>query len=470
VTAAAAEERRWLALSHLYGFAAALVIGYLLVRIPIQVSDSFSELVNLGISFKEALIAALTEPGYLRVGRYLEFKFVYELSQGHYNTAFRLVHAAHVVVLAWLFVRLLQPRTAAAVVAVPVGVAVLFGAHTFMWTVREAYPLNHFLTILVACAAAANLSFAAPRRAVDSAAVLLLAASVLTLESGMLVWVIFVSGYILGLRGVSKQALAAATAIALAYVAFRFLVLGNGLPTLAQREAGFGFTRLDGAALQATFGQWPLPFYVYNVVVSWIGPLVGEPRDGTFELIDSIRRGQSSLPLALGAIVSTLSTACVVAFTWSRRDVWRAWQLEREDRIVALFWAVWLANGVISFAYTKDVIMSPAGFFYAAAVTVATTWLVGRASVRATIGTVGLLFLLSAGWSIRFVGLNAALADTALEVREQWAYVDDWIAQRRFPMPPNVQALKHRMQQEALFAYPVRSGLRDEWTRWFEMK
>lgn len=470
MTGAVAAERRWLALSQAYGLAVALVLGYLLVRIPIQVSDCFSELVNLTGPFKQAVISALTEPGYLRVGRYVEFKLVYELAQGHYNTAFRLVHAAHVVVLAWLFVRLLQPRTAAAVLAVPVGFAVLFGGHTFMWTVREAYPLNHFLTILVACAAAANLSWAAPRRAVDAAAVLLLAASVVTLESGMLVWVILVAGYVLGLRGVSTRALGAATAIALVYVAVRFLVLGNGLPTLAQREAGFGFTRLDGAALQATFGQSPLPFYAYNVAVSLLGTLVAEPRDGTFELIDSLRLGRISLPLALGAVVSTLSTACVAAFMWSRRAAWQTWQLEREDHLVALFWIVWLANGVICFAYTKDVVMSPAGLFYAAAVTVATTWLVRRASVRATVGSVGILLLLSAGWTIRSVGLHAALADTALEVREQWAYVDDWIAQHHFPMPPNVQALKRQLQDEAVFAYPAPSGLRDEWTRWFEMK
>ena len=85
-------------------------------------------------------------------------------------------------------------------------------------------------------------------------------------------------------------------------------------------------------------------------------------------------------------------------------------------------------------------------------------------------GSVGILLLLSAGWTIRSVGLHAALADTALEVREQWAYVDDWIAQHHFPMPPNVQALKRQLQDEAVFAYPAPSGLRDEWTRWFEMK
>jgi hypothetical protein len=470
VTAARAGERRWLALSHVYGLGAALVLGYLLVRIPIQVSDSFSDLANLGLPFKRALIDAVTQPGYLRVGRFLEFKLVYELAQGHYNTAFRLVHAAHVVVLAWLFVRLLQPRTAATALVVPLGFAVLFGVHTFMWTVREAFPLNHFLTILVACAAAANLSFAAPSRAVNVTAVLLAAGSILTIESGALVLVILVAGYALGLRGVSPKALAAASALVAAYIVVRFGILGTGLPTLGLREAGFGFTRLSGEELQAAFGDSPLPFYVYNVATSLIGTLVAEPRDGTFELIDSIRQGQASVPLALAAVVSTLSTACVVAFMWSRRTAWRTWRLEREDRIVGLFWAVWLANSAICYAYTKDVVMSPAGLFYAAAVATAATWLVQRASGRATLPVAGLVLVLSAGWTIRSVGLHAALVDTALDVREEWVYIDDWIAQHEFPTPPRVQALKRQMQDEAVFDYPARSGLRDEWTRWFEMK
>jgi len=254
----------------------------------------------------------------------------------------------------------------------------------------------------------------------------------------------------------------------------RFAVLDVGLPTLVMRESGFGFTRLSGEQLQARFGASPLPFYAYNVAASLAGTLVGEPRNGRFELIDGMLHGPSPVPLVIGAIMLVLSTACIAAFMWSRRAAWRTWRLEREDRLAALFWIVWLANGAICYAYTKDVIMSPAGLFYAAAVAVTATWLIQRASAGATVGATvriaGLLFLLSAGWTIRSVGMHAALADTALDVREQWAYVDDWIARVRFPMPPPTEALKRQLQDEALFDYPVRTGLRDEWTRWFEMQ
>ena len=39
----------------------------------------------------------------------------------------------------------------------------------------------------------------------------------------------------------------------------------------------------------------------------------------------------------------------------------------RDDQLVAVFVAVTLANAAISYTYTKDVILSPAGIFYAAA-------------------------------------------------------------------------------------------------------
>ena len=464
-------ERRWLAFAQGYGLLAAAIMGYLLTRIPMQVSDCFSNLVTLAAPFKEMLsIDTLTEPGFFRPALYLEFKLVYELSQGHYNVVFRLVHAVQVAVLAWLFVRLLQPRTAVAAMVIPLGFAVMFGVHPFMGTVLEAFPINSFLTIVIACAAAANLSFASPRRSVDTAAVLLLAASILTIESGALVWVIFLTGYALGLRGVSGRGLALASATAAAYVVARFGVIGTGLPTLLMRESGFGFRRRDGAELQAMFGDSPLPFYVYNIVSSLIGTLVGEPRNGRFELIAGIVQGPVSIPLALGAAVSTLSTACVIAFMWSRRHAWTSWRLEREDCLAAMFWVVWLANSAICFAYTKDVIMSPAGFFYAAAVTVSAAWLAERASRGATIRIAGLLFLLSVGWAIRSVGLHAMLVDNALDVRTQWVYVDNWIARTRFPNPPRVEALKQKLQDEAVFDYAGPPGLRDEWTRWFEMK
>jgi hypothetical protein len=51
---------------------------------------------------------------------------------------------------------------------------------------------------------------------------------------------------------------------------------------------------------------------------------------------------------------------------------------------VAIFVAVTLANAAISYTYTKDVILSPAGIFYAAVFTVAVKALIETGSVTAS--------------------------------------------------------------------------------------
>ena len=113
----------------------------------------------------------------------------------------------------------------------PVALAVLVGSHTFAWTVREAYPVNTFLTILLCCAAAVALSSAAPRWWTTPAAIALFAVSALTVETGLLVWVILVAGYLLGWRGVSRAGIVG-LCVALAGV------LRPPLPGVRERPSG----------------------------------------------------------------------------------------------------------------------------------------------------------------------------------------------------------------------------------------
>ena len=75
--------------------------------------------------------------------------------------------------------------------------------------------------------------------------------------------------------------------------------------------------------------------------------------------------------LLVGLLSSSIATILIGRYIWIRRRFWRRWELDRGDRIVMLFVLVLLANAGISLAYTKDVIMSPAGYFYAAAFFVA---------------------------------------------------------------------------------------------------
>lgn len=57
----------------------------------------------------------------------------------------------------WLFVRVLGVSSAADFAAAAFVLVVLVGLHTFRGTVQEAFPINHFLEIVVLCLVTLNL-------------------------------------------------------------------------------------------------------------------------------------------------------------------------------------------------------------------------------------------------------------------------------------------------------------------------
>ena len=284
------DDRRWLLVSYAYGLLVALGVGYFLLRIPIQVTDSFGQFIVLDQS-PGAVVQHGVLGGYMRPAFWASLKLVYELSRGDYFLWFRVTHALQVLLVILLLVRLLQPRTASAALVIPLALAALVGSHTFAWTVLEAFPISHCLSVLVCCVAAANLTFASHRWWVDLTAIALFVAAALTIESGLLVWVILVAGYLLGSRGVSRTGIGVTTGLLLAYFAVRFLILDVGAPDLIQRDAGFGFERYTGQELQERFGASPLGFYAYNVVSSVSGVLFAEPRHGVWRLTQRLVEG-----------------------------------------------------------------------------------------------------------------------------------------------------------------------------------
>ena len=467
-----AADRRWTAAAYGYGFLVAAMAGYFLLRIPIQVTDSFTSMLALQTSFAKLMRDQFYQVGYLRPGLWAEMKLVHDLSGGDYFYWFRMTQAVQVAVLLALFIYVLRPRGLRDAVAVPVALAVLVGSHTFAWTVREAYPVNTFLTILLCCAAAAALSSSAPRWWTTPAAIALLVVSALTVESGLLVWVILVAGYLLGWRGISRSGVIGLCCVLAGYFISRFLVFGNGLPGLSERDSGFGFERHTPDQLQAMFGGNRLPFYAYNVVASLLSVLVGEPRDGVFELVKSIVEGRTNPALLVGCVASVMATAVIVRYAWVRRDAWMAQAFSHGDRLVILFAIVLAANAAISFGYTKDIIMSPAGLLQAAAVFAAVQDLVGRSPAPwfRRMGVAAALLVLSTTWGIRAVGLHAALDRTAVSVREQWAFVDEWLARNGSGGSPTAQALKRQLQDDANLRHPARPQVREELVPLFEVE
>jgi hypothetical protein len=457
-----------------YGYAllVAAGLGYFLLRVPIQVTDCFSNMLALDEPFGVLMRRILEDRSYLRPGLWAALKAVYDLAGGEYFYWFRVTHVVQGFLVIILFVRLADPRSLAEAAALPLGLAALIGGHTFAWTVREAFPINTFLTIVVCCAAAANLAFARHRWWTDGLAALLFAFAVLTVESGVLVWVIFACAQVVGLRGVSRRGVIVLTVMLAGYFVVR-ASFGVGVPDLVQREAGFGFTRRSGQELQAMFGANPLPFYAYNVAASFLGVLFAEPRDGVWRLTRAAVQGARDLPAIVNVLSSTIATGVICWFAWHRRAAWQSGQLNRRDRIVLLFGAVLIANAAIGYAYTKDVIMSAAGFFFAAALLAAASELfesLAQRRWRTAAAGWAIVAVLSSAWAVRLVGVHAALAATAVNVREQWANVDDWIARQIGPLDARGVRLKHRLQDDAVVRFPVRPPLRDKWILLFDVE
>ena len=470
--AAGVSGSKWLYISCGYGVVVAGVLAWFLLRIPIQLTDSFFNIVALDRPFADMMRAELADPEYLRPGLWAALKLVYDLSGGNYFAWFRMTQVLQAALTILLFVRLLQPRTSTAASVVPLALAVLVGSHTFAWTLREAFPINTFLTILLCCVAAANLAFARRRWWTDVSAIALFVVAALTVESGLLVGVLFIGGYLIGLRGVSRAGVVAIAALLVSYFIFRFSVLDVGMPGLTTREAGFGFARRGGGELTALFGDSPLGFYAYNVVASLLNVLVAEPRDGVWRLVRGLTTADVEPPMVVGALATTLATALVCRFAWRRRHAWMSRRFERGDQLVLLFVLMTAANAAICFAYTKDVIMSPAGLFVAAAVFVSVCELVARPPRGAlqAVAVVAIVGVLSTLWAVRAVGLHAALVASAGTVREQWASVDDWLERRHNEdLSPRARALKVHLQDDAVIRHPARPPLREKWTRLFEV-
>jgi hypothetical protein len=466
-------SNRWTRLS--YGYAALVVagLGYLLLDIPIQVSDSYGNLVAASDSTLGTLVYnQFHARGFLRPFLWAHIRIVYDLSGGDLYTWFRGWHVGQVAVLVWLFVRLVRPRTAAAAAAVAMGLAALVGLHTFAGTILEAFPINAYMTILICCYLAADLALGQPHWWRDVAAAMVLAFAALSVESGLLVAVVLVAARLAGARGVSRWGIAAVVVLVAAYLALRFAVLDVGTPSLRERSSGFGFSVLEPDDLERRFGAHPSVFYLYNVGTSILSVLFAEPRAGVWVATRNFLYGDElSISAVANLTASVLGTVVVIWHVWRRRAEWIARRLTRDDQLVAIFVAMTAANAVISYSYTKDVILSPAGIFYAAAVAVAVKALVETASFPASrlrlIALTVFMVVLSSAWAFRALAVHIALRGTATVVRNEWVYVDDWLNGQRVSTEPAAVALKQQLQADAISKHPVRPAVMGDWVEWF---
>jgi hypothetical protein len=402
---------------------AALALACDLLWMPIQVADSLGEILDAQQS--PSVIASFTDnlrtPGYLRPLRIAQIKLLFDLSAGqHYWIVFRGFHALLMIAAVVLFVRALRVSSAVDAAAAAFALATLVGLHTFRGMVAEAFPINHFLEIAVLCLVTLNLAQSRGDRWIDAAASAVFITAALTLESGVLVWVVAMAAWVAGWRGISGRGLGVMTALLLTYGYLRFAYLSAGVPTLDERSSGFLLEMLDPDALQQRFGANPTVFYAYNVAASVMSVLFAEPNSGVFETGRAWRDSAIVVRAIAPVVISTMTTG-LLAWTAARRL--RTGTLDDSARFILVFVAVLLANAIVSFAYTKDETISAAGVFYAlAAFAACREGLIAVSRLRLASGTamVLVLGLLATGWSFRTAGVHFALRSQAAKHQLDW--------------------------------------------------
>jgi hypothetical protein len=427
---AAAPDRRPELLAYGAAVGVATLFGIALLRIPIQLSDSFTEFLMVQPhSLWDVVRSEIGGGPYFRPLRRALIKLVIDLSGGNFHPWFRGFHVLEVLLLFVLFVRMLRPKTMTSAALVPLALAMIAGSHLFLDIFREAFPINHFLTVVICAVAAVNLAESRGGRLVDAAAVLLLAFAMSTIESGLLLWVIFAVAYFTGARGVSRGALVALTAVFAAYFVLRFGVLGGTIPAIGERDTGFLLTETTAGEIRRLFGDSPLVLYTYNFLSAVSCALFAEPRSGTFMLARGVVMGELRPWQGLTVATSACTTLTIGWYVATRIRSWRPFRLDRDDRLVALFLVLLPVNAMFDIVYEKDVVLSVAGIFSVAAAMVAMKHVL--AATSSSTGTrqavaYAVILVVACGWSLRSVGTQYRLREVASLTRDDWAYYDRW--------------------------------------------
>jgi hypothetical protein len=273
----------------------------------------------------------------------------------------------------------------------------------------------------------------------------------LTLESGLLVWFVAVAAWAAGWRGISVRGLSVMTVLFIGYGYLRFVHLATGVPSLTERSSGYLLEMLEPEELERRFGSQPLWFYAYNVLASAGSVLFAEPRSGVFETV-SAWLNDRPLRRELLLVATSVVTTGLIAWTAVLHIVRRR-PMGDTARFIVVFVVVLAANATLSFAYTKDEIMSVAGVFYALAAFGAMRELATSAGLRvATVAASALLVgALATGWSVRAAGVHYVLRSQAIKHQIDWVQLlGQWHRQDRWPTDPAEEQLLLRLHADAV--------------------
>lgn len=451
----------------------ALAFAYSLMRMPIQVSDSLDDVIDAqrSSSVAASFVGAIGPP-WIRPLRLAQVKALFDLAAGrHYWLAYRGWHAVLLAAALLLFVRALDVRTWPQSAAAVFALTVLTGLHTFRGLVREAYPINHFLEIAVLCLVALNLSRARGGWWVDVGAAVTFMAASLTLESGLLVWVILVAAWVCGMRGVSRRGVLIVTGLAGLYMLVRVILVPLSAPDLTERSSGYLLSVLEPEQLQQRFGDNPIEFYVYNVMASIGSILFGEPTGGVFEGVRAWRLGDAPPRLVVAIVSSVITTAVIGWVVVLRLRARPRPPLSSHDQLLVLCGVVLLANAAMAFAYAKDEIISVAGVFYAYAAFVAAHAALARAGQpRPRVALCLILSMMAPVWAFRSLGVHHMMRLQAFKERNDWVRFQpegirhEWVE----PDASRAEALVRQLRRDAVEMRLVNPTLLPRWRdRWW---
>jgi hypothetical protein len=435
------------------GLAVALGLAGSVYRIPIQVSDALETIERaltvptVAASFASGVGNSTTM---LRPLREVRTKLLVDAADalgGRYHLAFRGYHALAAVVLVLLFVAVAGPRTWGDVTALAFALAVLTGMHTFSSMFREAYPVNHFLTVNTYALAVFGLARSRGGWLADAAAVVCLGIALLTLESGVLVLVVAIAAVVSGSRGISRAGLAAMAVVLVGYAYLRLGYLGMHTAGLGEHATGLWAAQLSPSEQVDRFGANPWPLYAYNVVMSAISVLLSQPTAGQWTVAEAWHDGGLSPVFVVEMGSSALTTALIAWYAFRRDEAGsRGWR----DPVVVTCVALLGANAVVSWAYAKNEIIGTAGVFYAlAAYAAARAWLQRPPRWPAGVA-IAMLALVSTAWAVRDAGLHFKLRHTAFVSRSEWATELRPSERKDWPADPRRLEVVSRLKVEAI--------------------
>ena len=449
----------------------ALGVGHDLLHMPLQVSDSLAPLLDAvrSPSAWHEFRAHLSDASYFRPMRLATIKVVSDLSGGHYALAYRLFHALLVLAFLILFVRALQIHDRLTLAVAPFALTVFLGIHTFLGTVKEIYPTNHFLQVAVLALVALNLTQSRGGVLVDLALLATFTLAALTLESGLLVWVVIVGAWLSGMPGASRRAVIGATALIGAYAWVRFGIYNTGLPTVEERSTGFLLEVLDPTQIRERFGDNVAPFYAYNVTSSVLSVLLSEPRSGVWVFVRAIRGDQLAPRHFIQIGASLFGSGLVLAYVVDRLRSGVARPVTLADRHTVIFALVLAASAAMSYVYTKDEIMSMAGAFYALPVFGAAVYFLRRWPERprswlATVAVCALCLAGSAAWATRAAGVHHVLRSQAFVQRNDWTRVErEWRRDGNWDRYADQEALVRELRRQAISTRVVNPRFAPGW-------